>query len=167
MNVFSFFLARSVGLVAISISKHPASPSRHCGERGREQRVRGGQMAMDGDQVHFLPLCEQVNGVVRPHGSPVCRPRVKGVGGTQPCLPRGPPCLRRQDPSSVSKAIFTNAWKLLLLSLRLSCEGTEHRQIPSLGTHSNESSYFPVFGVTYHGDSNYICSLIGSRLTFT
>lgn len=52
----------------------------------------------------------------------------------QPCLPRGPPCLRRQDPSSVSKAIFTNAWKLLLLSLRLSCEGMKHRQIPSLGT---------------------------------
>lgn len=49
---------------------------------------------------------------------------VAGRGGSQPCLPRGPPCLRRQEPSSVSRAIFTKAWKLLLLSLRLSCEGT-------------------------------------------
>lgn len=48
-----------------------------------------------------------------------------GGGGSQPCLPRGPPCLRRHEPSRVSNAIFTKAWKLLLLSLRLSCEGTQ------------------------------------------
>lgn len=66
-----------------------------------------------------------------PYNSPVCRLRGK-AWGSQPCLPREPPCLRRQDPSSVSKAIFTKAWKLLLLSLRLSCEGMKHRQIPSL-----------------------------------
>lgn len=49
----------------------------------------------------------------------------RGGGPSQPCLPRGPPCLRRHEPSRVSNAIFTKAWKLLLLSLRLSCEGTQ------------------------------------------
>lgn len=47
------------------------------------------------------------------------------AGPSQPCLPRGPPCLRRHEPSRVSNAIFTKAWKLLLLSLRLSCEGDQ------------------------------------------
>lgn len=57
---------------------------------------------------------------------PACRRRRGTRGGpSQPCLPRGPPCLRRHEPSRVSNAIFTNAWKLLLLSLRLSCEGTQ------------------------------------------
>lgn len=60
-----------------------------------------------------------------------------GGRGSQPCLPLGPPCLRRQEPSSVSRAIFTKAWKLLLLSLRLSCEGGWNRQIPSLETQQN------------------------------
>lgn len=94
------------------------------------------QMLMDGDQVHFLPLQEVSRccfGTGLTTHSPVCRLRGK-AWGCQPCLPRGPPCLRRQDPSSVSRAIFTKAWKLLLLSLRLSCEETKHRQIPSLET---------------------------------
>lgn len=110
---------------------------------GRWQKKVAWQMVMDGDQVNFfffLPLPGvSICCIARPHNSTVCRLWGKEQNGgkgrcAQPCLPRGPPCLRRQDPSSVSKAIFTNAWKLLLLSLRLSCEGIKHRQIPSLGT---------------------------------
>lgn len=102
-------------------------------------------MVMDGDQVNFFFFFATARGehmlycqATQQHSLQALGKRAKWRGGkgrcAQPCLPRGPPCLRRQDPSSVSKAIFTNAWKLLLLSLRLSCEGIKHRQIPSLGT---------------------------------
>lgn len=59
-----------------------------------------------------------------------------GRSKPQPRLPRGPPCLCRQEPRRVSRASFTKAWKLLLLSLRLSCEGKTQRQIPWLETYS-------------------------------
>lgn len=84
----------------------------------------------------------------RPHNNPDCGLGRGKVWCIQPCLPRGPPCLRRQDPSSVSKAIFTNAWKLLLLSLRLSCEGMKHRQIPSLGTRQSQHLIHTVLAVS-------------------
>lgn len=127
------------------ISEHPITQSGQCGEGGRRKVGGGGREQrnnrwwMDGDQVHFPPLWEVSRCCVgRPHNSPGFRLRGVEVWCAQPCLPRGPPCLRRQDPSSVSKAIFTNAWKLLLLSLRLSCEGMKHRQIPSLGTQQSQ-----------------------------
>ncbi|MEQ2302097.1 hypothetical protein AMECASPLE_002993 [Ameca splendens] len=92
-------------------------------------------MVMDGNQVCLVPL---YGGKQMLYCKATQQHRLLVQGGkgrdAQPCLPWGPPCLRRQDPSSVSKAIFTNAWKLLLLSLRLSCEGIKQRQIPSLGT---------------------------------
>lgn len=77
--------------------------------------------------------------------------RLRGkVWGSQPCLPRGPPCLRRQEPSSVSRAIFTKAWKLLLLSLRLSCEGDEtdrylhwRHSNHSISFHTHHSNFGP------------------------
>lgn len=59
-----------------------------------------------------------------------------GRSKPQPCLPRGPSCLRRQEPRRVSRASFTKAWKLLLLSLRLSCEGKTQWQIAWLETYS-------------------------------
>lgn len=84
---------------------------------------------MDGNQFCLVPLCGEKQMLYWKAAQ-----RLEKGRFAQPRLPWGSPCLRRQDPSSVSKAIFTNAWKLLLLSLRLSCEGTKRRQIPSLGT---------------------------------
>lgn len=57
-----------------------------------------------------------------------------GRSKPQPGRPWGPPCLRRQEPRRVSRASFTKAWKLLLLSLRLSCGGKTKRQILWLET---------------------------------
>lgn len=136
------------------ISEHPISQSGQCGGRWTEKvwRRRGEKKKNRGlnnrwwwmeIRFTFSARGEQMLCWNWPYNSPVCRLRRK-VWGSQPCLPRGPPCLRRQDPSSVSKAIFTNAWKLLLLSLRLSCEGMKHRQIPSLETRQSRHLIYTV-----------------------
>lgn len=126
--------------------EHPINQSGQLLGKGTEKVWRRGKVGVNGlnnrwwwmeVRFTFSARGEQVLYWNWPRNSPVCRLRGK-VSGSQPCFPRGPPCLRRQDPSSVSKAIFTNAWKLLLLSLRLSCEGMKHRQIPSLETQQSQ-----------------------------
>ena len=151
-TIFLLSSKRWSGFNLESFSEHPKSHSGQWWGKGSRKRLEGTeveqQMVMDGDQVHSLPLWEVSRCCI---GTGCNHGLVCGLGGggewcAQPCLPRGPPCLRRQDPSSVSKAIFTNAWKLLLLSLRLSCEGMKHRQIPSLGTQQSQHL------ISRHGD---------------
>lgn len=128
-------------LALASFSEHPIIQS---GQFGEGRGYKG--WTTDGDGWRSGSLSASVRGEQMLYRKGHTAAQSAGSGGkcggerkcTQPCLPRGPPCLRRQDPSSVSKAIFTNAWKLLLLSLRLSCEGMKHRQIPSLGTRQSQ-----------------------------
>lgn len=146
-TLFIFELKAMVRFNLECISEHPISQSGQCAGRGQKKFGEGGGRKKNRGlnnrwwwmeiRFTFSARGEQMLCWNWPYNSPVCRLRRK-VWGSQPCLPRGPPCLRRQDPSSVSKAIFTNAWKLLLLSLRLSCEGMKHRQIPSLETRQSQ-----------------------------